>query len=98
MVRMEATADDSLAEILERNRLGMAMAAMIRMIATTINNSIRLKPRCFLMTILNTAIGIPSGALWGSFGRKTSRIRQIRQDRHVGASTSAARESESCPW
>src|SRR5271166_3226638 len=44
MVRIEFTADDSLAEILARSRFGMAMAAMIRIIATTINNSISEKP------------------------------------------------------
>src|SRR5580698_5378799 len=47
MVRTELTADDSLAAIRARNRFGMAMAAMIRMIATTISNSISEKPFCF---------------------------------------------------
>ncbi len=37
MVRIALTADDSLAAIRARNKLGMAMAAMIRMIATTIS-------------------------------------------------------------
>jgi len=41
---MDDTAEASLAEILARNRLGMAMAAMIRIMATTISNSIREKP------------------------------------------------------
>jgi hypothetical protein len=49
MVRTAPTADDSLAAIFERSKFGMAMAAMIRMIATTISNSIREKPFCFLM-------------------------------------------------
>jgi hypothetical protein len=44
MVRVLATAEDSLAAILERTRLGMAMAAMINMMATTISNSIRENP------------------------------------------------------
>src|SRR5690348_16775045 len=44
MVRMDETAEASLAEILARSRLGIAMAAMIRMMATTINNSMREKP------------------------------------------------------
>src|SRR5690349_25069677 len=52
MVRMDCTAEASLAEILARNRLGIAMAAMIRIIATTINSSIREKPllclECFI--------------------------------------------------
>jgi len=37
-------AEASLAEILARNRLGIAIAAMMRMIATTISNSISEKP------------------------------------------------------
>ena len=44
MLRIDATAEDSLAAIRARNRFGMAMAAMIRMMATTINNSINEKP------------------------------------------------------
>jgi hypothetical protein len=47
MVRIELTADDSLAAIRARSKLGMAMAAMIKMIATTISNSISEKPFCF---------------------------------------------------
>jgi len=43
----ELAADDSLAEMRARNRFGIAMAAMIRMIATTISNSISEKPFCF---------------------------------------------------
>jgi hypothetical protein len=38
----------SLAEIFDRSKLGIAMAAMIRMIATTINSSTIVKPRCLL--------------------------------------------------
>jgi hypothetical protein len=44
MLRTEDAADDSLEAIRARNRLGIAMAAMIRMIATTINNSINENP------------------------------------------------------
>src|SRR5713226_4409403 len=51
MVRTEPTADASFAAIFERSKLGMAMAAMIRMIATTISNSIREKPFCFFMML-----------------------------------------------
>src|SRR5579863_10314526 len=47
MVRTELAADASLADILARNKFGMAMAAMIRIIATTISSSIRVKPFCF---------------------------------------------------
>jgi hypothetical protein len=41
---MEAAADDSLAAIRARSRLGMAIAAMIKIIATTISYSISEKP------------------------------------------------------
>jgi hypothetical protein len=44
MVRSEPTAEDSLAAIRDRSKLGMAIAAMIKMIATTISNSINEKP------------------------------------------------------
>src|ERR1700740_1627246 len=47
MVRIDSTAEDSLAAMRARSRFGMAMAAIIRMIATTINNSISEKPFCF---------------------------------------------------
>ena len=49
MVRTEPTAEDSLAAMRERIKFGIAMAAMIRMIATTISNSISEKPFCFFM-------------------------------------------------
>ncbi len=44
MLRMALTAEASLAAIRARSRLGMAIAAMIRMIATTISSSIRENP------------------------------------------------------
>src|SRR5579863_64518 len=47
-VRSEATADASLAAIFERSKFGIAIAAMIKMIATTISNSINEKPFCRL--------------------------------------------------
>src|SRR5437763_12792769 len=53
MVRTELTADDSLAAMRARSRLGIAMAAMIKMIATTISNSISEKPFCFFIKILS---------------------------------------------
>ena len=46
MVRTELAADDSLAEMRARNKFGMAMAAIIRIIATTIKSSIRENPAC----------------------------------------------------
>src|SRR5450755_4312905 len=51
MVRIELTEDDSLAAIRARSKFGMAIAAMIRMIATTISNSINEKPFCFPISI-----------------------------------------------
>jgi fructose-specific phosphotransferase system IIC component len=49
MVRTDPTAEDSFAAMRERMRFGIAMAAMIKMIATTISNSISEKPFCFFM-------------------------------------------------
>src|ERR1039458_6303500 len=46
MVCSEAAADESLAAIRARIRLGIAIAAMIRMMATTISSSISEKPFC----------------------------------------------------
>src|SRR5712692_294937 len=46
MLRIEATADASFAAILERSKFGMAMAAMIRIIITTIRSSMRENPFC----------------------------------------------------
>jgi hypothetical protein len=47
MVRTDAAAEESLADMRARMRFGIAMAAMIRMMATTINNSMSEKPFCF---------------------------------------------------
>jgi len=49
MLRREFTAEASFADIRERSKFGMAMAAIIRMIATTIKSSIREKPFWFFM-------------------------------------------------
>src|ERR1700685_2555178 len=48
MVRIEPTADASLAAMRARSKFGIAIAAMIKMIATTISNSISEKPFCLL--------------------------------------------------
>src|ERR1700732_881644 len=62
-VRSEPTAEDWLAEIFARNKLGMAMAAITRMIATTIKSSISEKPFCLRMvspqpyTCISASIG-----------------------------------------
>jgi hypothetical protein len=53
IVRRDPTAEAWFAAIRERSRSGMAIAAMIRMIATTISSSISEKPReFFLITLL----------------------------------------------
>jgi hypothetical protein len=49
MVRSEPTAEASFAAMRERSKFGIAIAAMIKMIATTIKSSIREKPFCFFM-------------------------------------------------
>src|SRR5260370_20165772 len=46
-VRIDAAATDSLATMRECRKLGIAIAAMIRMIATTINSSMRENPVVF---------------------------------------------------
>ena len=51
MLRSEPTADASLADIRARSKFGMAIAAMIRMIATTISSSISEKPFCLRIWI-----------------------------------------------
>src|SRR3989338_10077832 len=53
MVRNAPAAEASFAAILDRSKLGTAIAAMIRMIATTIKSSINEKPFCFLITFLS---------------------------------------------
>ena len=45
-LRIELTEEASLAAMRAHSRFGIAIAAMIRMIATTINNSINEKPFC----------------------------------------------------
>ena len=48
-VRSDPTADAWFAAILDLKRFGIAIAAMIRMIATTISSSINEKPFEFLL-------------------------------------------------
>src|SRR6266496_3122318 len=59
MVRSDATADDSLAAIRARIRFGMAIAAMIRMMATTISNSMSENPFCFPISVIFPKIICP---------------------------------------
>src|SRR5580693_8340976 len=79
MVCSEAAADESLAAIRARIRLGMAMAAMIRMMATTISSSISEKPFCcFRISLILLVIFFDlmlvsgmtqSGLIWHLLGR-----------------------------
>src|SRR5580704_5041885 len=66
IVRTDPTADASLAAIRERSRFGIAIAAIIRMIATTINNSINEKPFCFFLifTLLGEVLRISFNNPW----------------------------------
>jgi len=52
MVRTDAAADDSFADMRARNKLGIAIAAIMRIIATTISNSISEKPFWLRICIL----------------------------------------------
>lgn len=47
---MEPAADESLAAMRARIKFGIAMAAMTKIIATTINSSISENPSCFTMS------------------------------------------------
>src|SRR4029077_573082 len=58
MVRIEPTAEASLAAMRERSKFGMAIAAMIKMIATTISNSINEKPLSRLIITLLLGAGL----------------------------------------
>ena len=51
MLLTELAAEASLAEIFARTRFGMAIAAMIKIMATTISNSIRENPLCLVSFI-----------------------------------------------
>src|SRR5258707_5484136 len=55
---MEPTAEASLAAIRERSKFGMAIAAMIKIIATTISNSMREKPFWFFFKSTTSVHGL----------------------------------------
>src|SRR5579859_1085170 len=56
MVRVVAAAAESFAEMRAFSKLGTAIAAMIKMIATTINSSISEKPFCFFIMTLSLLV------------------------------------------
>src|ERR1700691_3933791 len=60
MACIEPAADESLAAMRARIRLGIAMAAITRIIATTINSSISEKPFCFVMEFIRYLALSPS--------------------------------------
>jgi len=66
IVRSELIADASLPALRAFKRLGMAMAAMMAMIATTIISSIRVNP-CFLFMGFLTSIPVYIFSSWIAF-------------------------------
>src|SRR2546425_8953732 len=60
--RNEPTAEASFAAIFERSKLGIAIAAMIKMIATTIRSSISENPFCFLPMTSSPGFILPTPA------------------------------------
>src|SRR5437762_679319 len=72
MVRSELTADASLAAMRARSKFGIAIAAMIKMIATTISNSISEKPFCFRISF------VPSSPFKKSCGLSRPNWRYVR--------------------
>jgi hypothetical protein len=73
-------AADSLASILDRSKLGTAMAAMIRMIATTISSSIKENPFCLGIEEFSS-LGFPA------FLDATFPCRHLHFDSHVAGRT-----------
>src|ERR1700730_11659191 len=63
MARSDPMADASLPDIRARSRPGTAMAAMMPMIATTISNSMRVKPELARIFIFLAPSRKPLGAL-----------------------------------
>jgi hypothetical protein len=61
---MACTAEASLADIRELIRFGIAMAAMIRIIATTIRSSMRENPFCLLFIDVPRKPTLYSGPTW----------------------------------
>src|SRR5271169_4738227 len=92
MVRNELTADASLAEIRARSKFGIAMAAIIRIIATTIRSSISEKPFCdlrilyspmnVLVTRLEPCIAIGDATSIPESGKLFTERTQGQQGRH----------------
>src|SRR6266403_1189177 len=62
MLRIAATADESFAAIFERSKFGITIAAMIKMMVTTIRSSTSEKPFCglFIVTLPNVNVSFQS--------------------------------------
>src|SRR5690348_1905857 len=60
----------------ERSRLGIAMAAMIKMIATTISNSISEKPFCFFLIFSPKKLADSSKSLFVSLAGVRAQYRK----------------------
>ncbi|SRR6266550_3699096 len=72
MVRIEAAADDSLLAILALSKFGIAITAMINMMATTISSSIKEKPLCLRSLFPKVNLQMTTGKLWWAFERPFS--------------------------
>src|ERR1051326_2731322 len=70
MVRTVATAADSFAACRDRSKLGMAIVAMIRMIATTIKSSISENPLFGFISIARSFLSDSEVTHPASFGRQ----------------------------
>src|SRR5271168_1759826 len=91
MVRIEPTAEASFADMRERRRFGMAIAAMMRIIATTISNSMREKPFCRVRIAFISFLSGPGSV--SSFVRRPPLCLQIAgADRPAAESTAGSGE------
>src|SRR3954471_6947630 len=96
-VRVSPMAPASLAETRARRRLGIAMAAMMPMIATTISNSISVNPFCVLKAFSfhrtgGASLAAPAGlrgTVEGGTGRPPSGFGLL--ERRAGRGNQAAR-------
>src|ERR1700674_309835 len=89
MVRIEFAADASLAAIFAPTRLGIAMAAMTRIIDTTISSSIREKPFCL-------GIGFPRLDEMALYAPSVARTRRV--SKLAGFSVGRGFERSGHPW
>src|SRR6266851_7556313 len=72
-VRIDATAEPSLAARLEASKLGMAMAAIMPIIATTMSNSISEKPSWRLFVFISLFVLLIKEKMVGGFSRQRPR-------------------------